>query len=353
MWHSLAVKTIHATIWVWLAMPIAIIIASALTFNAVAAQLPDRSIAISSTLPGATTNYAISFALSNGETLGSIGIQFCSNSPIIGQSCSAPSGFNIQNATLGSQSGPGGFSISSLTTANYLILNRSPSAVPSGPLAFDLSGVVNPSAVGTFFARIQTYAEINASGSSTDYGGIAMAIANGYTISATVPPYILFCLGVTIANHNCSQSQGNFIDFGDLSPFSTSSSESQMLIQTNAQNGYSIILSGNTFISGNNVLPPLSSDAPSIPGTSQFGLNLVANSNPAIGQNPQGPGSGNVTPAYATPNTFRFNSGEVIASSPLASNYKIYTISYILNMAKTQPPGVYVTTLTYTGIGNF
>jgi hypothetical protein len=317
-------------------------------------ELTNRSIAISSTLPSATANYSVGFDIGANETLGSIMVQFCSNTPIIYISCTAPAGFNASSAVLGSQTGISGLVIDSALSNQYtLVLSRSPSLATAGPVTLDFTNIINPSTVGTFFGRIATYATSNASGSATDIGGIAMAITNSYTVSATVPPYLLLCVGVVIPNLNCAQAQGNLINFGNLTPYSTAAAQSQMVIATNAFNGYSIEVSGNTMTSGNNILPPLNSGQTSLPGTSQFGINLVANNRPAVGLNPLGAGTGYVTNAYAQPNIYKFSSGDIIAESNQVSSYKEYTISYILNIAKNQPPGVYTTTISYIGMAYF
>lgn len=333
-------------------MPIVVVLllGSATSYAAI---LNSRSMFIANATPNATTSYSLSFSIANSETLGSISITFCSNSPLIGTSCTAPSGLNVASANLVSQSGTSGFVISPSSNANTLILSRAPVNEPSGQKSFTFSNVVNPSSVGTFYARLETYSTTAASGTPLDQGGLALAITNGYLVSATVPPYLLFCSGVTITNFNCTNSSGSNINFGDLSPYSTDYSQSQVLVETNAQSGYSIQLSGNTMTSGNNILPELSVPSSAVPGQSQFGINLVANSNPSVGQNAIGPGVGSVSGEYAHPNLFKFSSGDVLVSSNAPTAAKEFTISYILNMNKNQPPGVYSTTLTYIGVANF
>lgn len=317
-----------------------------------AATLGQRSIAIANDLPSANTTYSLIFSVANNETIGSISLLFCSNSPI-GNPCTPPSGLNVANANLVSQSGTGGFAVSSTSTANTIVLSRQPTTESAGQKVFIFKNIVNPSSVGTFYARVDTYATSSPSGTPLDTGGFAMAISNSYLLTAVVPPYLLFCSGVTISNFNCSDASGNNINFGNLSPYNTAYSQSQILIETNAQNGYSIQLIGNTMTSGNNILPELSTPSNAIPGQSQFGINLVANSRPTIGQNAVGPGAGSVSGDYSQPNLFMFSSGDVLASSIGPSALKKYTISYVLNMNKNQPPGVYSTTLTYIGIANF
>jgi hypothetical protein len=97
----------------------------------------------------------------------------------------------------------------------------------------------------------------------------------------------------------------------------------------------------------------MGSPAISVPGTSQFGINLVANTNPSVGNNVTGYGPGLVTASYNAPNYFVFNNGDIIAESPAVSNYNKYTISYLVNIDPKQPEGVYATTVNLIATGNF
>jgi hypothetical protein len=268
-------------------------------------------------------------------------------------SCTFPTGFSDSSATLQSQSGTSGFNIATLSNANTLILSRVAQTQSAGPITFDFNNVINPSSSGSYYARIQTFSNSSASGSSEDTGGIAYAINSPLNVSTYVPPYLLFCSGVSIAQYNCNQASGSIINFGYLSAAKTSSAQSQLLIATNANNGYAIELSGSSMTSGNNIIPPLTADSFSVPGQNQFGLNLVANNKPIIGNNAQGPGTGGPAQAYANSDLFKFNPSDVIASSNQPSSYKQYTISYIINISSNQPPGVYATTLSYIALGNF
>ncbi len=86
---------------------------------------------------GATAKYILSFTIPASETLGSVELQFCSNDPIIGDSCSVPSGFDISGATLSSQSGETGFSIlSSGTNANTIVITRPASLAAAIPVSY-------------------------------------------------------------------------------------------------------------------------------------------------------------------------------------------------------------------------
>lgn len=346
-------KLSFLTIWAWQIMPIVIILVTSTSLVS-AATLAQRSLTIANNTPGAVTDYNLSFNLSTDQTIGSIELQFCANSPLINATCTVPQNINVDNAVVQSQSGVTGFTLSNSSNQNTIILSRSPSNASVGTVGFNFSNITNPTINGTFYGRIEAFSTSTPSGTPLDQGGLALELANGYSISVTVPPYILFCTAVTIANDNCSSSaNGDYINFGYLSPNTTVTGESQILIATNAQHGYSIQISGNSLTSGNNVLPALINDANALPGQDQFGINLVANQYPAVGSNANGPGTGGPMNGYNQSNLFKFDNGDVIASSSAPSNYRTYTISYIININKNQQPGVYSTTLTYIALGNF
>src|SRR5690606_25747303 len=108
-----------------------------------------------------------------------------------------------------------------------------------------------------------------------------------------------------------------------------------------------------TMTSGNNIISALAVPTVSVPGTSQFGLNLRTNTNPSVGQEVVGNGSSVPVPGYGTPNQFKFAHGDVVVSSPVADSNRKYTVSYITNISAAQAPGVYATTLSYICLANF
>lgn len=321
--------------------------------RAFAAQLTGRSLQLSTATASATADYDFSFNLISNSSLGSISFQFCSNDAIVTDSCTAPAGFSDSAATLSSQSGQTGFSINPSSTVNHLIISRTAAPATPGQVNYVFSNITNPSSTGAYFVRITTYSSTDGSGSYIDYGGIAFAISSSVNISATVPPYLIFCTGLSIPNYNCSGATGDFINFGNLSPSTTATGSSQMLAATNAASGYDITVYGTTLESGNQVINNLATPDVSRPGTSQFGMNLRANVSPAGGLDPSGPGGGSPSTNYNRPNFFSYNSGDVVASSPQPDPDRLYTASYMVNVSSTQAPGVYVTTLTYICVATF
>lgn len=317
------------------------------------AELGSRSLQLSDDQISVHANYLVSFTTATAGLLGSITIQFCSNDAIIGDPCTAPAGFDASSAELNTQTGITGFTINAASTANELILSRSSVLTPVTHATYLFTGVQNPSSSGSYYARVQTYASNDATGIASDYGSMAFAILNSVALNATVPPYLIFCTGVTISGLNCANATGDYIDFGELTNTHTATGTSQMLAATNANNGYAVTVFGTTMTSGNNVINGLSNNDVSRPGVSQFGLNLRANTTPPSGTDPMGPGTGQPTAGYDQQNSFRFNSGDTILSNSGPENYREYTASYMVNVSSTQAPGIYVTTLTYIALATF
>lgn len=315
-------------------------------------KIPERSLELSSSIASATANYSLSFMVPNTEILGSVTLTVCANDPIIGDPCDAPTGLDMTNAVLNSQEGPGDFSILS-STANEVILTRTAGSIDPVILNFELTGITNPSAAGSYYGRIETFATEDATDTHTDYGGLAFGIDNSLTVSVTVPPYLYFCVGITISGTDCSTTTGNSINLGELSAKTAVTAESQMVAGTNAPTGYDIIMSGATMTSGNNEITALTTANVSKPGTSQFGLNLVANQDPSVGLDPQGPGTAQPASGYDQSNLYRFTSNDKIASVSQPDAPRNFTVSYLVNISSSQPAGIYVSTVTYVCTAQF
>lgn len=320
-----------------------------------AADFTTRRIMASDSLAGATdVRYNLSFSGQSAGLVGSIRLQICFNDPFPGNPCTIPVGFDISQAQLLSQSGMTGFTVHGSTTANELVLTRIPGATNAGIVSYEIGNVDNPTNAGSYYGRLETFASVDATGPSHDAGGLAFAfVGNDLSIHTYVPPYLAFCIGNTIPAEDCSTAEGNYIDLGELSPTRTATAQTKMLIATNADFGYSITVMGTTLTSGINVIPAITTPDVSRPGTSQFGINLRANSTPPSGSDPAGMGRGVPTPDYNTPNRYKFASGDMLASYNDPDYYRMYTADYIVNVSKDQPAGIYVTTLTYIALATF
>lgn len=152
------------------------------------------------------------------------------------------------------------------------------------------------------------------------------------------------------------------IDLGVLSIDSPSAASTSFSVSNYLTDGYVVRINGSppVNVSGPSSVPltPLNSPNPSIPGTEQFGINLVANSDPGIGVNPvQLPDSsfsyGLPTVAYGQENNFKYVDGDIIAESLRESGQTDYTMSIIANIATTTPGGRYRTVLVVQAIATF
>jgi hypothetical protein len=317
-----------------------------------AAQLEQRSLQLSNSIPGETSNYAITMNIPTSDTLGSIKVEFCANSAILYLSCTAPTGFDVSGASIASQTGISGFTVDASTTSNVLILSRTPDNFAGGVIAITLSNVTNQSVEASSFARYYTYATDDASGPVTDDGAVAYSINDDFAVSAEVPPYLTLCVGVAIAT-DCSSVAGDFVQLGELSSARSSSGQSQVAVATNAGDGYTVRVTGATMTSGNNTIPPMTNAGSSAVGTSQFGINLRANTAPSMGADPDGPGVGQPSAAYGQVNIFKYASGDIVAGSSVPDDFRRYTVSYLVNISRNQQPGVYSSTFSYVALGNF
>lgn len=320
-----------------------------------AAELNNRSIFIQSSFASEVTNHDYLFQTAGPSTVGSVGFLYCSNSPLHEDPCTAPAGLDVSGASIDSQSGFTGFGVSVATTANDLILTRAPALEPATPVGFSLGNIQNPSGPNqTYYVRISVFDNVDGGGTRVDRGSVAFVVEDRYDVTAYVPPYMTFCVAVTVAL-DCSTIAGFLADFGEFSEISPTTATTQFSVATNDPSGYNTFITGQTMTSGVNIIPALSTTSASSSGTSQFGLNLRNNSVPNVGADPQAGAvaSGVPDPDYNTPNLFRFVDGDRLAYSPNSTGFNRYTVSYIVNINPAQAPGIYATTLSFTSVASF
>ena len=370
-----------------------------------------------------TVNHKFTFTLNDtADFLGSIVFQYCTTAAAVpnGLGCAAPVGLDTTSVALGSVSGATGWTAASETglddasdtAVNGVLLSRTPAKLTSATtVSIELDNIVNPTATNTtFYARIWTFSSSTPTitpaetsltiANANDAGTVAASTANPIQLSGTMPESLIFCTGYTIKISttttlpDCSTATSGAISFNQLfDPNTTSWATSQMAASTNAGQGYQITLAGNTMTSGSNTIAAIgASPNVSIPGTAQFGLNLIDDSaptspivtDPTIGvgsadpityYNGDGAGTGAaINPAsnasngfYALPSTgfdgtggagnapsYSFNAAAVntVAESNFGgtlepTNSQRYTSTYIVNVPGNQPAGSYTTTLTY------
>lgn len=140
------------------------------------------------------------------------------------------------------------------------------------------------------------------------------------------------------------------LDFGTLSTTAVKTVSHTITVDSNSFYGLSVTVSGSTLTcsacGGTNTITGIGgSAASSIPGTSQFGLNVIYNS----GASPRA----SAASPYNTADQYAFQSGNQIISATGNINSTVFTINYIANISGSETAGSYTTNLTYTATANF
>lgn len=344
LWHSFCSESFLA---VFIAIFILVIPASA------AMRFQERSLYMQDNEPGNTTSYTVAFRYMSPVVVGSVDLLFCVD-PIPYHDCVTPPGLNAANAVLSSQTGETGYSILSKST-NHIVLTRAPAMATSSGSSYTFDSIVNPTDISQSFSiRMRSHVTTDATGQQTDFGSVKGQVANGIQIATQVPPMLIFCVAEEVSENCTLTNENNYKDMGELSPQSTLLAQSQMAVGTNASGGFAITANGTPMSAGMNVIDSPITPTVSMQGTNQFGLNLVANNSPVVGNDPEGEWANAIpSPDYSMPNRYKYISGDVVAYSPNVSLMKKFTVSYIVNSSKDLKAGVYSTTITYIASGRF
>lgn len=351
--HAKLHKTRHAT-WPDLLPLLFLIVWLILSAPASAAmRFQERSLYINDIQPGATTSYKVSFRYMSALAVGSVDMLFCID-PIPHHPCVTPPGLDVSNAMLVDQTGETGFSILSKST-NHIVLTRDPEMISTTGSSYTFEDIINPTITNQSFGiRLRSHATTNATGPQIDFGTVMGQITDGIIIQTQVPPMLIFCVAEEVEENCTNTNDVYYTDLGELDHNSTLTAQSQMAVGTNATAGFSITVNGAPLSAGTNVIESLDDAAESTPGVNQFGINLVANSIPFVGSDPEGTWTNAVpTSDYGTPDQYKFLPGDEIAYSPNVSLMKKFTVSYIINSREDIRPGIYSTTITYIASGRF
>ncbi len=219
---------------------------------------------------GQNVTYTVAFDLATAHSnLEGIVIQFCSDSPIIGDGCAQATGIGldlssatVSQNTLGATADidPSGWTVTN-GDDDLIILDDATgiSGSVGNTVAFDIDGITNPTSTGAFYARILTY-DVNTNatgytagnpGSNIDDGGIALAVANELTVTARVQEVLEFCIGTEVdsslayaTGEDCGDVSGTDLDLEvvDSNSIATTSTidtpnDGIAMIRTNASSG--------------------------------------------------------------------------------------------------------------------
>lgn len=339
-------------------------------------SLTTRSATVSTSAAAATgVSYTVKFTLgTSGQTLGSLLFELC-DSPLLTASCAGTggsSGASFGSATFGSVSGLSGSWSANTGSAGgsggtSIVFKKAAAGVESGTPSATvvINNVTNPTASNTeYYLRVSTYSDTAASVPvypGTDYGAIALDTANQVTVSGTMPESLVFCVGT--GGTDCTNITGSSVSLGTFSPAATNVGTSVMSASTNAGTGYAITINGTTMSSGANTITAMGTQSAnssgcavsctSTAGVSQFGTNVRANTVPGVGADVTGTGSATGAGGYNTINSFRYFTGDTVASVAGVTNSNLFTNSYMVNVAGSQAAGLYTATMTYICTATF
>lgn len=362
--------------------------------------LGEREIRMSTSEASATgATYRADFDITTAGNLGGIVITFCEDSPIIGDtSCDMPTGLSL-SATF-ANANAGTLDLSGWTAAvsnqsstgtgdnTFTLTNTTPvTAAGTDSVSFEMTGVSNPDATGTFYARIMTYesaanatgytlANPEAGGPIVDAGGIALSTADQITIEAKVQERITFCVYTSATNYDdCVVNADDPVILGDTNGVLSSSAPSiakdaKYNITTNAGNGATIRMKGSTLESGSFSIDAIGATAVAsdVNNVEQFGLctyrdtgggatGLTAvapyNDGGCEGTT-DGQGLGNDNSALFAFDTTEFAStyGQSIATKD-AGNFSTGVLVFLANINDVTEPGIYTTTLDFIATGRY
>lgn len=268
---------------------VALVAATLAPTVALAAQLTTRSVALSSTSASATSvTYQVNFTAVS--TANQFLVDFCTNSPTIGDSCTAPTGMVVTSAA-STTSG-----VTAVAGTGHQIIVTMPIAAAAN-ISVDITGITNPSSAGTLYARILTFTSPNASsytstspGTYVDDGGAAMSITSTVGVSGSVQESMIFCASATaVTGAGCSAGvTAPTLQLGEtvgstkaLSASAVSTGDIYTQISTNASSGAVVNLKSGVSCGGMkrveatgcDIAPALTSDISA--GQAKFGVKVA------------------------------------------------------------------------------
>ena len=210
---------------------------------------------------GSGTNVTYKVSIANINSFQSIIINFCDNSPIVGDTClntteypgeTSPGNMNVTGSNSsfpasasvtpisttcgnGHEVGGTGWTATALNAYTVELTSDGSHAICAGSVGspqtqvFSISGITNPDVVEPFYGRIYTYTDDSpatdgytgpigsAVGTYLDYGGIALATTQVISITARVEEILEFCVSGDAQNSTVNPAAGNPWSPGDCS----------------------------------------------------------------------------------------------------------------------------------------
>ncbi len=317
-------------------------------------------------------------------------IDFCGDTPLIGATCAfaATSVPDVAGAAVSAVSAgaTGTLTKPGSGTPKHTLVVTGLTMAAGTPYSITFTGINNPTATQSFYARVLTYGtgnssqyvQANTTGGATtigagvvDAGGVALTTVRQINVTARVMESISFCvygdidsLIGTAGSGTCNATSVPDIELGTGTPpaidsLSVYTNFVNFNLSSNATHGVVVRLKGDTLKSGANTIPAAGTTSTITAGTAKFGLHLPA----ATTTGPGTPvGTVNATTDYTdatgkyglnltnTQDTF----GDAICntnSAPL-NGIKV-PLTYGVTASITTPAGVYTTTHQLIASGTF
>lgn len=363
-------------------LSVTMVVALLLPVLAGAAQATNRSIGLSSSSVSASNvSYEVKFT--PASSAGAFVVDFCSDSPLIGQTCTAPTGFNATTAA----SATSGFTDVTGSTSKFVVAGT---ITADTEVAAVVTGITNPSAAGTIYARIVTYdtkanalnyASANLGTGNLDDGAVALAITPTIGVSGTVLESMTFCVSGQAITANCGSTTAPVLELGEQTGdiFALTSgviSEGHIYTQitTNATSGAVVRLKSSATGCGGliragaptacDILPALNTGLDKDANEAKFGVK-TSDATDVAGVNANGsfmPASGsiynNLTYAfnYASDNATGVTSafGDPFLDTDSAPvNNKNMQLTFGVTTSNSTPAGSYSTDLGLIAVGKF
>ena len=363
----------------YVAAAVALVVVSMLSGfagKAAAGQVQQRSITMSSSNAGASsTSYHVVFKIATAGNVGGIVVDFCDNTPLIGDTtCTVPTGFTVTATPTFTTTGTmgGGWSATQLNTGQVFLLSNSTPVnfAVNDTVDFTITSATNPTTDNhSFYARIVTYATSAAMSSGytvsgttraanpggVDNGGIAMSTAKVINITARVMDTLSFC----VYNTTCGDDPSITLGHGANNVLDTSAIDTNVVnfsLSTNAQNGGFVRLKGDTLKAGTNDIDPAGATPFTFTaGTEKFGVKVTTSGTNITAASPYN---------SATADTYGFDVttagdnvtttyGDLLATLTAPANNSVSTITFAAAASNTTAAGIYTAAEQLIATGTF
>jgi hypothetical protein len=332
-----------------------------------------RSIELSNSQINATgVSYKVQFT--TASSIKSVVIDFCTESPLYADTCSAVSGFTAVSAGFTAGTGTAGWSIT--PGADHVDVHG---AAATGTVSFTLTNITNPNTNGAFYARIydytanpDDYTSTSSPGTVADFGGIALTTSTAIGLTAKVQEELTFCVAGLAITNNCANAGGNppNLTIGHGSPTlildstAVDTAPAYMQTSTNAQNGIIVRMKNSNSCGGLsndggttcNIAPVGSTAATINPGTAEFGLNVASSSGGIGTESPAAPystaGEYGMDNTSAPDNVTSTYGSEIAFTSGAVSNVN-NTLTFAATAANTTAAGIYTANMDLIATGTF